>query len=284
MGDYNEAQRPFSAVLAALQEGVAQVQVTAAEDLSGENALAQQQRHFAGRLKDWREDEDVLRDKLQQVDLEVLGYLVLGAATAMPTSRIAEIVLSLQEGFAPQGDLLAELRTVLLSTHRALLVMEIFHDFGQGLLRAERTFSEEEKEAIRLALREWFHLFNNVLVGITSYAELLQEDLPTEESDRGALAARVERLGKRVGRLVGQRASWQMQTSGEMAEGPWASMISERSLLLQLLTLQDVPMTRAADGREVPDAEGLAAVHHKQSGLARLLTDEVIRRLELAGA
>ncbi len=239
--------------------------------------LQQARDRLAHRAAEPLGDEQTIDETLGRIELEILGYLVLGAATITPTVHIAEVALSLRQKSDPEGDILDEIKTVLRSAYRITGIVQAFGLFSRRLLQRDEPLSEEERAAVRAVLREWFHLFNNILVGVTSYAELLQEDLPPL-SERLDLAKRIERLGQRVGRLVGQRAGWQIQTT-EMMEGPWASMASERELLLQLLTWQDIPLVQHEGGEKWPDEEGLAAVRRHQSRLASHLTDEIMRRL-----
>ncbi len=175
-------------------------------------------------------DGDGLSASLEAADLSVLSFMLGGTGMARRVLTIEEASRGLLERLPLEDpESIEDARTVRDSSVRAVSQMS-------RVLALVRTWLEappKDEEAAEKAIRELFHAFNNVLVGINCYAELLLLELRQGDPCHAELQT-IYAQGEATSRLVRDRATLQMHLN-ELADCSDAELQGRQQQILRLL-------------------------------------------------
>lgn len=189
--------------------------------LAGRRHLEEQLHELAGQAQP---------QALERVDLAALNFLASGVG-------LARCVLSIERASECLPDALPlsdpeSVEDAMIVRESALRALE---QMGQviALLRTWLREPAEARSHYSDTIRELFHAFNNMLVGINCYSELLLMELRDGDQSFGELQT-IHDTGSEAARLVRDRADVQRMLN-ELGEGEQASQARRERDIVQLL-------------------------------------------------
>lgn len=173
---------------------------------------------------------EALPQALERVDLAALNFLVSGVGLARCVLSIEQASECLPEAL-PLSDP-ESVEDAMIVRESALRALE---QMGQVVALLRRWLREpvESRSHYSDTIRELFHAFNNMLVGINCYSELLLMELRDGDQSFGELQL-IHDTGSQAARLVRDRAYVQ-RLLNELVEGEQAGQARRERDIVQLL-------------------------------------------------
>jgi len=216
---------------------------------------------------------------LERVDLPALNFLVSGVGLARHVLLIEQASQCLPAALPLKDPESVEDATIVRqSSLRALEQIAQVLDWLRRWLRDPESARMQANDVIR----ELFHGFSNILVGISCYSELLLNDLREGDAAYAELRTIFE-AGTEAGRLVRERASLQRRLN-DLGDGVDSGSESGECAILRSLIDLLVSASPLADSAGEPHALAELDAH---AGALPLIEGRVLReaarRLVAAG-
>ncbi len=211
--------------------------------------------------------------------LDLLSYAAAGAGMIRRVLIIEQASRELLDRFPLQDPTaIDDARIVRASSLRAV------DQLGQVLSLVSQWLEEdpESREEIANEIRSLLHAFNNVLVGITCYAELLAGELQDGDPCHAALLT-ITREGAAVSRLVRDRTRLQPQLNELLQASPAQAAVQEQKAMVLLLSALGIETKVDAAGSVEMDPMQIAQTLDCLPPIEGHVVLEVLRRLEMPG-
>jgi hypothetical protein len=223
-----------------------------------------------------RLDSGRLAGVLSQARLDVLSFAAGGAGIARRVLLIEQASRDLVETFPLQDPTtLDDARTVRASSVRAVEQMNQVLALVCDWLEHPPADPRGTERAVRSVL----HAFNNVLVGINCYAELLVGELQEGDPCHAALVT-ISQEGAAISRLVRERVALQHYLNELFQAAPSQAHRLERQTLLLLLGTLGLRVALAPEFQGQFDAAQIAQALDALPPAERQILVEALRRIE----